>query len=189
MQWNNTSTHYGVITKFFHWAVFLIFANQYIVARIMMNLPQGETFWGFTQGFFYNWHKSFGMIVLGLALLRYVWRRTTRLPDWHKTLTQGEIKAIHIIEPVLYWCMILMPLSGYFFVMAGGYGINFFGQWEWFNPIGKQETLASISHWTHIILGWTILIAVGAHLILGIRHSIIFKSGYLKRIFPFVQQA
>lgn len=188
MQLANTRTEYGGVTKFFHWIIFLFFVNQYIVARIMVELGRGETFVGFTGDNLYNWHKSIGLILLALALLRYTWRRTTRLPGWDKTLTDWEKTAIHWIERTLYFCMFAMPISGYFFVMAGGFGVDFFGQWQMPNPVNGREGLAMISEWTHIILGWTILIAVGLHLLLGIRHAAVFKNRYIHRMLPFTKQ-
>ncbi|MEZ4555925.1 MAG: cytochrome b/b6 domain-containing protein [Caldilineaceae bacterium] len=104
MHWANSGTRYGMITKFFHWAVFLLFVNQYVVARLMLTTPIGATSLGYTQGQLYNWHKSIGLILLALALLRYTWRRTTRLPDWAATLSAGEKQLIHWLERVLYFC-------------------------------------------------------------------------------------
>jgi cytochrome b561 len=188
MNWKNSTSRYGIVTKFFHWAVFLLFVNQYIVARIMLTTPVGETSLGYTQGELYNWHKSIGLILLGLALLRYTWRRTTGLPDWDATLTHTEKKIIHWLERILYFCMIAMPLSGYFFVMAGGYGVNFFSRWQLPNFIGEHEWLAHLAEWTHITLAVVIVVAVAVHLTLNIRHAIVYKNGYLRRMLPFTHQ-
>ena len=76
----NSTNRYGIVTKFFHWAIFLFFLNQYVVARIMLNTGNNELSLGFTQGALYNWHKSIGLIALAVIFFRYVWRRTTRLP-------------------------------------------------------------------------------------------------------------
>ena len=38
----NSTTHYGTVTRFFHWAVFLLFAYQYVVANIMTRIEQGK---------------------------------------------------------------------------------------------------------------------------------------------------
>ena len=46
----NSPTRYGFVTKLFHWTIFLIFLNQFIVAVAMINTPQGQTTAGFTTG-------------------------------------------------------------------------------------------------------------------------------------------
>ena len=126
----NSPARYGFVTKALHWTVFVLILNQFVAAAMMLNTPQGQTTAGFTQGTLYNWHKSIGLVLLLVVLARYIWRKTTPLPDWAPNLSAGEKRALNRIEPLLYLCMFLMPISGFVFVMAGGYGVNFFGVWH-----------------------------------------------------------
>ena len=184
----NSQTRYGVVTKIFHWTIFLIFLNQFIVAIAMINTPVGQTTAGFTQGALYNWHKSIGLIALGVAMLRYTWRKTTPLPDWAPNLSQREKKTIHWVEKILYLSMFLMPISGFVFVMTGGYGVNFFGQWQLPNLLGENATIAPIAQWTHRITAWLIVFTLFTHWGLGIRHQIVHRDRYLQRMLPFTRQ-
>jgi cytochrome b561 len=188
MNWNNTSTEYGAITKFFHWAVFLLFFYQFVVARTMMAITQADSVLGFTQDVMYNWHKSVGIILFAIILFRYAWRRTSRLPDWAATLSDGEKKLIHGYERLFYLAMFVMPLSGYLHVMAGGYGVMFFGRWALPNPMGKVEWLGEIGKYTHLITGWVILIAVLLHVGLVLKHQLIQRDRLLMRMWPFTRQ-
>jgi len=70
----NSAVRYGFVSKFLHWAIFLLILNQFVVAAAMLTTPDYETTAGFTQGTLYNWHKSIGLIVLALAVLRYIWQ-------------------------------------------------------------------------------------------------------------------
>lgn len=67
------------------------------------------------------------MVILAIVVIRYTWRKTTRLPDWSTGLADWEKKLIHWYEKRFYWAMFLMPLSGYLFVESGGFGVQFFG--------------------------------------------------------------
>ena len=58
----NSATHYGAITRFLHWAVFLLFAYQYLGANIMTRIASGKTVFWLTQDDYYNWHKSIGLV-------------------------------------------------------------------------------------------------------------------------------
>ena len=188
MQWKNSQTAYGTITKTFHWLIFLIFANQYIVAFNMMRIEGSETaLGGYTQGTLYNWHKSIGLIALLVALLRYTWRKTTRLPDWADGLSKREQQIIHWYERLLYAAMFLMPISGYVYVMAGGYGVHFFSRVHLPNPIPQGETLAAIARATHIGTGWVILAVLAVHVGLVLKHQLVDKDGLLRRMLPFTQ--
>ena len=184
----NSTNRYGIVTKFFHWAIFLFFLNQYVVARIMLNTGSNELSWGFTQGALYNWHKSIGLIALAVIFFRYVWRRTTRLPDWATGLTPFEKQLIHWIERILYLCMFLMPLSGYLFVMSGGYGVHFFSRWHLPNPLPQTEGLALAGQLIHRYTSWAILIVLALHIGLGLKHQLFDRDRYLNRMLPFTRQ-
>jgi cytochrome b561 len=184
----NSDTRYGLVTKVLHWTVFLFIVNQFVVAYAMLNTPAEETIAGFTPGTLYNWHKSIGLLTLGVALLRFVWRKAAYLPDWAPNLSAGEKRAIHWIEPTLYFCMFVMPISGFVFVMAGGYGVNFFSTWNLPNFIGEHATVASIAERAHWITASLLSLALLAHWGVSIRHQRTHHDRYVQRMLPFTHQ-
>ena len=188
MNLKNSSTRYGALTKLFHWLVFIGFVMQYFVAAVMTRIGQSETFWGFAQGVFYNWHKSVGLIIFGIVICRYLWRRSTPLPDWAPGLSDAEKTRIHRVESVLYACMFVMPISGYVFVMAGDYGVHFFGVWALPNPIGKIGWLAVTAEYIHMFTAITIVLAWLAHMGIVIKRQFVKRDGYLRRMLPFTHQ-
>ena len=184
----NTAIRYGVVAKTLHWAIFLLFLNQFVVAAAMLNTGQGETTAGFTQGQLYNWHKSIGLIALAVALARYIWRNRGPLPDWAPNLSDAEKRWLPRIERTLYLAMFLMPVSGYVFVMTGGYGVDFFGAWQLPDFLGENETVATIADWVHRFTAVLILVALVAHWTFGIRHQLVHRDRYLNRMLPFTHQ-
>lgn len=181
----NSPTRYGAITRFLHWTVFLLFAHQYIGANLMTRIGSGKILFGLPQGFYYDWHKSIGLILLALALVRLAWRKLTPLPDWAPTLTPAERAISHWNETLLYGLMILMPISGYLFVMAGDYGIKWFGVSSLPNPIGKQEGLAVLAHVVHIVIAYAAIVVIAWHVGLGLKHHLFDRDGFLDRMLPF----
>ena len=181
----NTASHYGTVTRFLHWAVFLLFLHQYVGAKFMTHMAPDKPLFGLTQGNYYDWHKSIGLVLLALAVARWLWRKTTPLPDWSPVLTPAERAISHWNETLLYACMILMPVSGYLFVMAGDYGIKLFGLHDLFNPIGKQEWLASVSRVVHIVVSYMVVVVVAWHVGLGLKHHLFERDGFLNRMLPF----
>jgi cytochrome b561 len=148
---HNTSDGYGTLTKSLHWLVVALFAFQFAAANIMLRLDENATAMGMGQSTYYNWHKSIGLVALVVAVLRLLARRRGRLPDWAPTLSERERAFIHRAEQVLYAAMFVMPVSGFIYVMAGGYGVNLFGVWELPNPISARPALAAGAKWTHIV--------------------------------------
>ena len=180
----NTQQHYGALTKIFHWLVVILFAFQYAAGYIMLSLAPKQTALGLTSSNYFNWHKSIGLIVLAVVILRLINRTVSRLPDLAPGLTAFERRAMHIYETLLYVAMFFMPITGYIYVMAGGYGVYFL---EWINlpnPIGKWAELAFIAKWSHIGCSYVILAALAAHMIVVFRHQLISRDGLLWRMLP-----
>lgn len=184
MQWRNTEAGYGAVAKFFHWTIFALLVYQYVVANIMLRTGPEETFWGFSQGTLYNWHKSIGLVALLFAILRLSWRTLTPLPAWAETLSDGERRFSHRIEQILYAGLLLMPVTGYLYVMAGGYGVMLFGAYPLPNPIGKQPSLAWIGKWSHIVASYALLVAIAGHVGLMLRHQFVRRDGLVRRMLP-----
>lgn len=184
----NSASRYGAVTKILHWTVFLLMLNQFLAAAAMLNTAEGETTAGLTQGTLYGWHKSVGLVVLAVALVRYTWRKSTPLPDWAPNLSAGEKRTIHRIERVLYGCMFLMPVSGFVFVMAGDYPLNFFGLGDVPNFVGVNATLASIAQWTHGATAAFLAVTLFVHWGVVIRHQWIHQDRYPHRMLPFTRQ-
>lgn len=184
----NSAERYGAVTRFLHWVIFLLFIYQYVGANLMTRIGTGKTLFWLTQGDYYHWHKSIGLVALVLAASRWMWRKLTPLPDWAPTLTPAERTISHWNETLLYGCMMLMPISGYLFVMAGDYGIKLFGWHDLPNFIGKQEGLAVFARVAHIVIAYATVVIVAWHVGLGLKHHCFDRDRFLDRMLPFVRR-
>lgn len=180
----NSSSGYGAITKLLHWIVVVLFALQFASASIMVCIAPDGTALGLTQATYYNWHKSLGLLALSIAVLRLLARKSGQLPDWAPVLSGGERAFIHRAEQVLYAAMFVMPVSGFIYVMAGGYGVNLFGIFELRNPIGEHAWLASAAGWTHTLTAIVLGATLAGHIGLVLWHQLVLKDRLLQRILP-----
>jgi cytochrome b561 len=180
----NTQDGYGALTKFFHWLIVGLFAFQFAAANIMLRIDFDETALGLSQATYYNWHKSIGLLALVVAVLRLLVRKSGQLPAWAPTLTTRERRFVHRAEQLFYTAMFVMPLSGYLYVMAGGYGVVLFGVLDLTNPIGKHESLAIAAKWTHIVSSYALLLTFIGHVGLVLRHQVLLKDRLLHRMLP-----
>lgn len=180
----NTSKRYGALTKLFHWSIVLLFAWQYTSGNIMLGIERGSTVAGLGQNDYFNWHKSIGLVALAIAALRVLNRKAGQLPAWAPTLRPEEKAFIHRAEQVLYLAMFVMPVAGYIYVMAGGYGVLLFGEWKLPNPIGTHDTVEAIAKWTHIVAGYVLAATILGHVFLVLYHQLIMRDGLLWRMLP-----
>ena len=182
MKWLNSRHGYGALTKLLHWGIVMLFVLQYGGAMVMMRTGAEETTLGIGQATYYNWHKSLGLVALLLAVARLVNRRQGELPPWAPTLSPFEQRLIHVTEPLLYGAMLAMPVSGYIYCMAGGYGVNLFGIAELWNPLGSVPWLASAARITHVVSAFALLLPLGLHLGLVLGHHHLIKDGLIRRM-------
>ena len=127
-------------------------------------------------------HKSVGVLILFLALLRFVWRKINPLPPWPESMTEFEKKSFHFFEIGLYTLMFLMPLSGYIFSLGGGHGFKFFGIFDIPDLIGKNALLSDIGKYLHRIIAFLIVGFVASHVSLILRHHYDSKDKFINRI-------
>jgi cytochrome b561 len=180
----NTPSGYGALTKALHWIVVILFALQFTSASIMLRVDADGTALGLNQATYYNWHKSLGLLALLVAVLRLLARRSGKLPEWAPTLSRRECAFIHRAEQVLYAAMFVMPISGFIYVMAGGYGVNLFGVLELSNPIGERAWLAGAAGWVHTLTAIVLALTIAGHVGLVLWHQLVLKDGLLYRMLP-----
>lgn len=180
----NSAHGYGTLTKALHWLVVALFAFQFAAANIMLRMEENSAVLGIGQAGYYNWHKSIGLVALFVAIARLAARRSGQLPDWAPTLRGWERTFIHRAEQVLYTAMFVMPVSGFLYVMAGGYGVNLFGVWEMANPVGLWPSMANVAKWVHIGGAYALGAALVGHIGLVLWHTLVLRDGMLLRMLP-----
>ncbi len=129
-------------------------------------------------------HKSLGMTVLVLAVLRVGYRLMAGEPPYGETLAPLMRAAAHVAHFALYVLMIAMPVSGYIDSAAGGHDVSWFGLFAW--PLVAPRDKA-IAHWgaeTHYWLAWTIGAALVLHLGATAWHLWIKRDDIFARMWP-----
>jgi cytochrome b561 len=178
----NSAAGYGTLTKAFHWLVAALFAFQLLSGPVMVRMEEGGAALGLTQDGWFNWHKTLGLVALALAVGRLVNRRMGELPPWAPGLSAFEQALIHRAEQALYLAMFAMPVSGFVFVMAGGFGVNLAGLWDVPRPIGESRWLAAVAQWVHVAFALLLSAALAAHLAVVIRHTLVRREGLIRRM-------
>jgi cytochrome b561 len=177
----NSPAGYGALTKLFHWLIALL---MYISANIMLHTPAETRTLGLGQGTYYNWHKSLGLVAFLIMFARLTNRRIGELPPFAPTLTPIEQTIIPRTEQLLYGTLLIMPLSGFLYVMAGNYGVLLFGLWDLPNPIGPAPLTAEIALWVHVGCAMLLLLPLGTHLGLVLGHHFGLRDQLIYRMLP-----
>jgi cytochrome b561 len=129
-------------------------------------------------------HKSIGVTVFGLVVLRIIWRLVAGAPDYAEPLGRlihAGSRAGHL---ALYALMIAMPVSGYLTSTASGAPLPWFGLFSLPRLVGKDKSLAEATAWAHYIFAWTIAFVLAAHLGAVVWHAAIKRDTILTRMWP-----
>ncbi|EGG99021.1 Cytochrome B561 [gamma proteobacterium IMCC2047] len=173
----NTRARYGLAAIGLHWLMALIIIGMYPLGLYIDTLGYYDAAYRTVP----HWHKSIGMILLGLLLVRLLWRMLSSQP---KTLTTSVMqkRVIKLVHASLYLLMLVALLSGYLISTADGRGIDVF---NWFTVpalpslIENQEDVAGLVHY------WatTLLISMaGLHTLAALKHHFINKDQTLLRM-------
>ena len=168
--------NYNAVSRVFHWSVGFLILGLLIVGFYMEGLEPPFKFK------VYGWHKALGIAVIGLGVLRGVWKFSSASPkslsahkQWEKLLS----KTIHI---VLYFLIIAMPLSGWVMSSAGGYAISFFGLFEVPPIVGEDKGLSKFAGEVHGVLAYAFIVCIGLHIVGALKHHVIDKDATLNRM-------
>lgn len=181
MSWTlkNTDERYGLVAQLLHWAVVTAIALQYVWAWRVDRTDSIRQ-----QFSLINEHKSIGMLILMLVLLRLGWRAINRTPRFPIEMKRWEINAANVTHVLLYSLLLAMPLTGWMYSSAAGYGAEFFGWLDIPDFVSTSEALESIMHRSHTALSWALPAVVALHVLAALRHHFVLKDDVLKRMLP-----
>lgn len=156
-----------------HWILAILLATMIALGLYMTNLPRNTP----ERSWFFNLHKSLGLVTAGIILVRVAWRLRFKPPTLDGLMPTWQVAAAKASHGLLYTCMLVMPLTGYLGSAFNKYGVKFFGlplpRWAW-DAKPLRETFATAHQWTAKLFIALIVIHVIAALYHATRHDRVF---------------
>ena len=179
MQWRNSTHNYGLTSMLLHWGAALAVIGLFALGLWMRGLNYYSPWYRTAPDI----HKSIGLILLALMVLRLLWRWLSPPPaalPGHSPLVRLASTAGHL---TLYAGLFVVMISGYLISTADGRPISVFG---WFDVpalitgIPRQEDLAGE---VHFYAAWALVILAGLHALAALKHHFIDRDDTLRRMF------
>jgi cytochrome b561/polyisoprenoid-binding protein YceI len=181
---------YSGIAKLLHWLI-----AAFVIALLGVGLAMTRISDLQLKYELYQLHKSMGVTVLGLMILRVVWRLTATPPAMPPQMAAWERQAAHGTHVLLYLLLLAMPLTGWATVSAALPPFNFptllYSRIPWPHipfieqlTLDQKKTVEPLLKNVHAALGWTLLLLVGLHIAAALRHGFILKDGIMLRMLP-----
>ena len=176
----NTPRRWGAIAQLFHWVIVLLIVAQFTLATLFDDLPAGAK-----KLTLLSRHKSIGITILILALLRVLWRSANLTPALPGTLKPYERSLARLTHVLLYVLLFAVPLSGWTMSSARGFPVSWFGQFQLPDLVPKNKALYQALLTTHEVLAWSLGIVATVHLVAALKHHFMLKDDVLRRMLPF----
>ena len=171
---------WGGVSQTFHWLIVLLILTIAIVGLTMVELPKTpKYFWVYTL------HKSLGLIVLTLAVLRLAWRLYAGAPAPVPGTPRWQERVASITHWLLYALIFAMPLSGWLYDSSSGLRpFRWFGLVEVPKLSPPNESVRALSHDAHETLFWVLVFLVAVHAGAALYHHLIQNDATLARMLP-----
>lgn len=178
MALRNTASSWGWPARLLHWAMALTIVGTWILGKQMVDVPDTELM---RKLELYQLHKSIGVTLWLLALLRLAWRLANPTPLLPAGLPAWQRHAAGVSHLLLYVLLIAIPVTGYLMVSASPLGIPtiIFDTLPLPHVLapdgGLEATLKAVHEALGNVLAVLVLIHVGAalkHLLAGQRRIV-----------------
>ena len=195
---NQASTRYTKTAVILHWlialGIFAMFALGWYMSELPKEAPKQMAYdlfdWGVytwqlseeasPRTFYFNLHKSIGVTLLGLIIIRVLWRITHRPPALLSSYKTWERKLATGTHHLLYLLMIAMPLSGLIMAVSSKYGVKWFGM-DFIGGLDNTPLREAFKE-VHEVIGAIILLVLILHILGALKHKFIDKDDTMKRM-------
>jgi cytochrome b561 len=179
MSIRNSTRAWGSLSKALHWLIVLLIINQWVIAE------RAESLAGLAKLKALGYHKSFGMTILMLAVVRLAWRWMNPVPELDASTRPWERVLARISHGLLYALIFAMPLTGWLMSSAKTYSVSWFNLFAFPNLVGKSDQVFKLTNGLHhllfkVLVGVAVLHALGA-----LKHHFIDRNDVLRRMLPF----
>jgi cytochrome b561 len=180
---------YTTVAIVLHWAIAILIVGQLFGGFYVHDLPKrSPEYFELIQ-----LHKSVGITILILSLLRLGWRLTHRppplpaaMPAWQKTIS-------HATHWLFYAAMIGVPLGGWLVVSSSPFAPSvptyLWGVVPWphlpfFDVVADRKALSETFAELHELGAKAIIALLGLHLAAVAKHAFLDRDGLLTRMIP-----
>ncbi len=170
---------YSATAMVLHWLIALAVIMQILFGWYLEAVPRGSP----ERTVFVNLHKSTGLCIGVLVLLRLIWRLTHRAPALPATMPAWQVMAARANHFALYVCLIGMPAAGYIASNHSRFGIRFFG--IPLAPWGADDRdIYRLFNGIHGVLSWVLVAVIALHILAVLKHALIDRDSILARMWP-----
>ena len=155
----NTAERWGSVQIGLHWTIAALV--------LLVQVPAGITMvWvdpGAVQNVCYNIHKTNGIVIFLLALVRLGWRWSHPVPLLPADMPEWQAKLARTTHALLYLVLFLMPITGFLYTAMGGFPVPFFMLYDLARFVPVNKPVAEVFKYAHLTLQFVLYLTVLLH--------------------------
>ncbi len=163
-----------------HWLIATLVIAQLILGWSMIEIPKEPVG---VRAFWFNLHKSIGITIALLVLVRIAWRIRHPAPPLPASVPAWQRRAAAANHALLYVCLLGMPLIGFLGSTFSGYPIRYFGitlpEWGF-----KSDPIKAFFSAVHLSLAWVFMTLIALHAGAALKHLLVDRDGVFWRMWP-----
>jgi cytochrome b561 len=173
-----TPCRYDRVAAWLHWGIGVLLLAEIAFGFVLDEIaPRGTP----ARAGVINLHKSFGIVLGVLIVVRIAWRLGHAPPPWPATMSARRRRAADLGHVALYACMVVAPLAGYLGSNFSKHGVRFFGLS--LAPWGPDWPAAySFLVGLHDASTYLLLVLVVGHVAMALKHALLERDGIFARI-------
>lgn len=175
-KFTNSTATYGAVSRILHWGMAIVIFAMFALGLWMRTLDYYSPWYQQAP----NIHKSIGIILLALLVLRLIWRLANVQPDdGHLKPTERRISKV--THWAFYVILFALMVSGYFISTVDGRAIDVF---DWFSvpSIYVQKGLEDNFGVIHEYLAYLVIALAGIHAAAALKHHFYDRDNTLRRM-------
>ena len=176
---NTSGEKYALSAILLHWLLVALVFALYGLGWYMVELPKGTP----PVAYFYNLHKSIGLVAAVPIVWLICWRATHLVPPLPASMPRWKVRASKANHLLFYVCLVVMTLSGFIESNFTKYGIKFFGYqlpvlgWE-------DKTIYYLFNRIHVYTSYLFTALIAVHIMAALQHLLLEKDGVFQRMLP-----
>lgn len=177
----NSPSRFGWVAIALHWLIAALIGVMIVLGLVMTGGFDDDIM---TKIALFQWHKSTGIAVLALVVVRLAWRLANPVPALPGTLKAYERGLAHATHLALYLLMLAIPVSGWLIASASTLPTEVFGLFALPRLITPDRGVEELVGEVHETLAWVMLGVLALHVAAALKHHFILKDDVLVRMLP-----
>ncbi|MDT8386028.1 MAG: cytochrome b [Thiogranum sp.] len=174
--WCNTDDSYGRISISLHWLIAVAVIGLFALGLWMVELDYYDPWYQRAP----ELHKSAGVLLFGLVLLRLVWHYSNPRP--RPVGSRWESRAATLAHASLNLLLLATLVSGYLISTADGRPIDVFGLFQVPATLAGLQNQADLAGKIHELLSFILIGLAGLHALAALKHHFINHDATLRRM-------